>query len=379
MHQLKILFILISVSVFTSACSDSSSPTGLQKDGDRIVAGVNFTRLFALPTSAEIVAIQNEWANRQVSAQGFQLEASLDVALGTTPATLRVVSHIVDGFRHYGAILAPTGAAANSLAVMVYTHGGDNGFSLDELQLIATFNDNFLDKYAYIAPSFRSEPLRTNSETFLSEGDPSPWDRDVDDALALLEVALENTPAADPERIGVLGFSRGAAVAMLMAIRDPRIDLVVEFFGPTDFFGEFVQTVAEEAVLGTPRNLPGLDFLNATLIQPLKNGQLTIEDVRSEILRRSPVYFAAALPQLQVHHGTADATVPVTEAERLIAVMQDLGRTAPDFESYIYPNGGHNPFELSGSLLRAKDFLARLLQQGQSNRPLLAIQSFEHR
>ncbi|MFQ5627810.1 MAG: alpha/beta hydrolase family protein [bacterium] len=347
--------------IFILGCNNST-PTGVEKSSDRIVAGVNFTQLFAPPTADEISAIKDEWASRGISAENYQLVDSSQVLLGSAQATLRIVSHTVDGFRHYGAILTPNNAAAGSLPVMVYTHGGDGGLSVTEFQFIASFNDNNADKYVYVAPSFRSEPLRTESKFYRSEGDPSPWDRDVDDALALLNVALQNTPEANPDHIGIIGFSRGAAVAMLMAIRDPRIELVVEFFGPTDFYGEFVQTVTEETLLGQPRDLPGLDFLNETLIQPLQKGQLSIEEVRVEILRRSPVYFAEALPQLQVHHGTADPIVPVGEAERLIAVMQDLGRTAPDFESYLYPNGTHNPFTLPGSISRSANFLSRMLR-----------------
>ncbi len=83
-----------------------------------------------------------------------------------------------------------------------------------------------------------------------------------------------------------------------MAERDFRIDLVVEFSGPTDFFGPFVQEVTEEALRDTLGDLPGLEFLN------------------DEYIRRSPICYADRLPQLQVHHGTADETVPLGEAER---------------------------------------------------------------
>ena len=146
-----------------------------------------------------------------------------------------------------------------------------------------------------------------------------------------------------------------------MAERDPRIDVVVEFFGPTDFFGPFVQDVTEEALLGSPRDLPGLEYLNSEFIQPLKNGQLTIADMRPELIRRSPVYYAEHLPQLQVHHGTDDTTVPVGEAEQLIDVMAGLGRGAPGFEYYLYDGGIHDPISLSGSFQRSRDFAGRLL------------------
>jgi dipeptidyl aminopeptidase/acylaminoacyl peptidase len=182
----------------------------------------------------------------------------------------------------------------------------------------------------------------------------------VDDALSLLEVALATTPAADPGRIGVLGFSRGANVALLMSIRDPRIDAVVEFFGPTDFFGPFVREVVEDALEGQIRDLPGVAYLNQAFIQPLKNGSVTPSQVRLELLRRSPVYFADRLPDVQVHHGTADTVVPVGEAERLIEVVAALGRSAPGFEGFIYQGGTHNPLALPGSLPRTREFLSRL-------------------
>jgi dipeptidyl aminopeptidase/acylaminoacyl peptidase len=221
-------------------------------------------------------------------------------------------------------------------------------------------------EFVFVAPSFRSEPLIYDGTTYLSEGAPSPWDRDVDDALALLSVTLSGlVPEADPGRVGVIGFSRGANVALLMAERDTRIDLVVEFFGPTDFFGPFAQDVVEEALRGQLRDLPGLDYLNTQFIQPLKRGELTIADVRPELVRRSPVLYAGRLPPLQVHHGTDDEVVPVGEAERLIEVMQGLGRGEPEFEYYIYEGGTHNPLTLSGSLERTRDFAGRLLSAAQ--------------
>jgi dipeptidyl aminopeptidase/acylaminoacyl peptidase len=101
-------------------------------------------------------------------------------------------------------------------------------------------------------------------------------------------------------------------------------------------------------------------FLNQSFIQPLKEGTKTISEVRLEMLRRSPVYFAGMLPDVQVHHGTNDTVVPVGEGERLIEVMLGLGRGMPEFESYIYQGGVHDPLSLSGSLPRTRVFLGRL-------------------
>lgn len=344
-----------------SACGDSAGPE------DRIVAGVDLAELFAPPTPSEIAQIADEWSGRDVSVQGLDVVQTSAVIVGGTEDTVRIVSHTVDGVTHFGAILAPTGALAGSLPIVVIAHGGDNGIDVDDALLLLSFAfGGGQDNYVFVAPSFRSEPLVFQGTEYRSGGEPSPWDRDVDDALALLNAAIAITPAADADRIGVLGLSRGASVGLLMAIRDPRIDVVVEFFGPTDFFGPFVQEVVEEALLGMPRDLPGLAYLDSRFIQPLKNGELAIDDVRSELVRRSPVYYADRLPQLQVHHGTADAVVPVGEAERLIEVMSALGRGEPEFEAYLYSSGGHDPLTLQGSIGRTVDFLGRLLSVSTS-------------
>ncbi len=343
-----------------SACDDSTAPA------DRIVEGVDFAELFAAPSSAEINAVLASWSGRDVTARSVDVVATSAQQIGGVPATVRVLSHVVDGTaKHYGAVMVPDGVVPGSMPVLIYAHGGDGGVDIDELiPLLPIVLGLDASAYVLVAPSFRAEPLVFEGTTYLSEGEPSPWDRDVDDALALLNAVLASTPEADPDRIGVLGFSRGGAVGLLMAARDPRIDLIVEFFGPTDFFGPFVQDVVEEALRGSPRDLPGLAYLNAEFIQPLKRGEVTIADMRLELLRRSPVYFADRLPQLQIHHGTADEVVPVGEAERLIEVMVALGRGKPEFEHYLYPGGTHNPLSLSGSIPRTQSFIGRLLAPG---------------
>lgn len=328
---------------------------------DRTIEGVDFDRLFAPPTAAELEVVERDWARRDVSVRGYTVVDTMQARLAGVSSEVRIVSHTVDGRRHYGAVLAPAGAAPGSLPVLVYLHGGDGGVSLDEVMLVLGIAPALARSFVVVVPSFRSEPLRLGAAVYASEGPPSPWDGDVDDALALVNVALATTPAADAGRVGVLGFSRGATVGMLMAIRDPRIDQVVAFFGPTDLLGTFAQDVVADALRGRPRDLPGLDYLDAAYIQPLKAGDLSIAEARLELLRRSPRYFARHLPQLQLHHGTADPVVPASEARSLDEALRALGRTAPDYEFYLYEGGVHTPLSLAGSLERTADFLQRLL------------------
>jgi dipeptidyl aminopeptidase/acylaminoacyl peptidase len=358
----------LAVLALLGACRDSSSPAPAPPPPpppppDRIVAGVNLTLLFAPPTDPEILTILTEWTARAPAAAGVVELRAEDIPLGLGQARLQIVSHEVDGNSHVGAILTPAGAQARSLPILLFAHGGDHGANVEEaLNILPLIMGDMLNRFVYVVPAFRAEPLSYKGTSYLAEGSPSPWDRDVDDAMALVSVTAQTVAAADPNRIAVVGASRGGCVGLLMGIRDPRIDLVSEFAGPTDFFGPFVQRAVEDALLGNPPNLPGADFLNATLVQPLKNGALTIAAARLELLRRSPVYFANRLPALQVHHGTADNVVPVTEAQRLIAVMEGLGRRPPQFESYIYEGADHQTLLYQPlSIGRLRTFLARLL------------------
>ncbi len=354
MRPTRILPALALVLTF-SACDYTES--------ERIVGGVNFDVLFAQPSLSEISAIQADWASRDVSSRSARVEFSKTVQSGDKRYQVTIVSHTVAGPRHMGGVVYPDGAEPGSLPVLVYLHGGDGGASVDDeaLALIGLF-ESTLGEMVMVIPSFRDEALRFDGRTFTSEGPPSPWDRDVDDAMALLSVALDIAPAADPDRVALMGFSRGAGVALLMGARDERVDRVVEFFGPTDFFDSFVQDVTEEALLGAPRDLPGLDYLNGTFLQPLGAGTLAIDDVRSELVRRSAVLFVDGMPPVQLHHGTADPVVAVSQARSLIRAMQREGKTEAEFEGFLYEGGVHNPLTLDGSILRAAAFLEPVFQ-----------------
>jgi dipeptidyl aminopeptidase/acylaminoacyl peptidase len=212
----------------------------------------------------------------------------------------------------------------------------------------------------WVIPSFRSEPLTFAGQTWRSEGEPSPWDRDVDDTLGLIAAAAQLFPATDESCIGAIGVSRGAGVALLLSARDPRLRATVAFFGPTDFFGPFVREVAEEALRGQIRSLPGLTYLNERWLQPLRRGQITYEDARRALLTRSAAWFVDRIGPVQLHHGTADDVVPVSQAHAFIAAMTRIGRAAPDFEAYIYQGGGHNPLSMPGSPERTGQFIRSL-------------------
>lgn len=317
--------------------------------------------LFAPATQAEIDKISADWAARDVSAANVRVELSETLSLSGTPTDLRIISHVVGGARHYGAIVVPQGAAEQSLHVATYLHGGDGGVSVADLQFVGTALGELKDSFVYVVPSFRSEALRHGDRSWISEGTSSHWNYDVDDAIALVNVAFETTPEARPGSYSIIGGSRGAGVALLSGVRDDRIERIVAFFGPTDFFDTWVREIVREAALRMPRNLTGVAHLDSTIVQPFIRGETTRAEARLELVRRSSVLYAADLPSVQLHHGTLDQVVSVSQAESLIRTMEALGRGPPDFEAYIYEDGGHDFVTLQRAVERAVEFISRVL------------------
>lgn len=333
-----------------AACGDSTSPP---------VGGVDLGRLFAEPTTAELNAVVADWASRQPRAEDVVIETTQPFLLGAALVQLHVVSHVVDGARHYGAVLAPL-QASGPLPLLLYLHGGDGGVSVEEVALVSAGAGVNAGNVVWVVPSFRSEPLRAGSQSWTSGGTPSPWDRDVDDTLALLDVAASLVPNADRECVAAIGLSRGGGVALLLSARDPRVRATIDFFGPTDFFSTWVRDIAADALRDRPTSLPGLRHMNEAWLQPLRRGEVSYAETRLALLRRSPARFASRLGPVQVHHGTVDDVVPVSQSQALIDAMARIGRGAPDFEAFLYPGIGHNVFVMAAAPERTARFLGGL-------------------
>lgn len=310
------------------------------------VAGVlpqDLSPLFAAPTTLELANIRAEWASRNPIAEGYRLEAT---GLDAGGATVHVISHIVDGQRHFGAVRFPRNFDPSEVyRTIVLCHGGLDGIDLVQVDgFLATVGDTCVDTDAFIViPSFRGERLETSfAGQFISGGQPSFADRDVDDTIAMLTVCLQTYPQMDDARVSAFGISRGGAVAMLLSVRDPRVRRVVNNFGFSDLSLPSVRARIDEIQNNgvTPAGIGRVAW--ETSVQPWLLGTLPLAEARLEWIRRSACYFGEDLPMIQSHHGLSDTQVDASHTLVLIDALVGFGRSFPDVEVFYYPSGEHS-------------------------------------
>lgn len=287
--------------------------------------------LMAAPTDAEIAAVASDFALMTYACEddGFEV---VDTRAGVY-AHFSLVAYHSEGLRIYGIVTRPKNAG--NYPLLLYNHGGESGLTTTELDHPLSF------AFVQVASSFRSEPVYWFGETYVSDGEPSTWDGDVKDALVMLSCA-EQLADVDQSRVVTFGGSRGGAVSLLAAIRLPGKFLrVVELFGPTDFFDPIYRADLEALLnSGAEDTRPGVDLLRNEVIVPYLDGLMSLTDARKALLRRSALYFADRLPPVQIHHGTADEIVPITQSDRLAMQLENVNTGSEYFQ---YEGKGHDP------------------------------------
>lgn len=272
--------------------------------------------------SSEVEEISQYWDSFNLKSDSVWEESSF---MHRSNRELRVVGHLAEGDIHYGAIFLPRGYTKNaSYPVLLFAPGLNQlnpAVNLNKHSTIPSLSRKF-SSYIIVVPSYRGQSLIVDERSYCSDGFfGDAFDGATDDALRLLEVALETVEGADSTQVAVYGISRGGTVSLLAAARDKRIQAAISQAGPVDFLRRDV-----------------FDRYNLQYRYQFLNGKATFEERRKHILRSSPVHFIQDYEnKLLILHGTNDETVPLWNAEE---VLKRRGNDSLTFHEYW--DAGHN-------------------------------------
>ncbi len=323
---------------------------------------VDLDQLFLPPSTAETDAVVAEWNSRDVACYNYNVLHTTQV----NGLDVDIVAHDTEGLSsqtHYAFVRYPVNYdPANTYPILVSNHGGTNGTGPGALYSSSGCYEDFI----LVVPSYRGETLDASPlgfPSYISDGSVSEFDRDIDDALSLVNCVIANVSGAAANDITVMGGSRGGGVTYLMAIRDPRITRINVYFGATDHLSHPGYQERAEQYVNTGSavlNPPMWTVLNYG-VTPYLDGTLTLAQARQALLSRSVYYFIDLLPPLvQVHHGAVDFVVEVEHSQRLEQKMNLAGIIAPNFEYFEYADGNHgsniDPNDLRRDFICNTDF-----------------------
>ena len=226
----------------------------------------------------------------------------------------------IDGQPLDGVVIRPVGVQAGPAPAVVLLHGGPYGRSgrephlhpLDWGQLLATAG------FAVMMPNYRGSLGHGNAFAAAARGGMGTveWD----DVLAATDAAVERG-IADPDRLGIGGWSQGGFLAAWAVTQTDRFPAAVMGAGVSDW-GMMAATSdlpTVEAVFGgsTPWDGPGPHHAAAG----------------------SPVSYAARrTTPLLILHGAEDARVPVSQGQ---AFHRAAREQAAPVELVTYPREPH--------------------------------------
>ncbi len=310
---------------------DGSGPPLLAVGGERVITGFDAdgdTVAFTASTierPPELYAIGPDGQERRLTSLTERFAAHA----GVVPAE-RFTAPSTDGVEVDGWLLTPPGFdPAQRYPVVINVHGGPfaqygNRF-FDEAQIQAAAG------YVVVLGNPRGSSGRETAwgQAIMGPNHPKAPGRgwgsvDVDDVLATLDAALARCPAADPDRVGMLGGSYGGFMATWLAGTTTR----------------FKAICSERAV----NNLVSEEWNSdiATVFRT-NHGVNHLEDPEL-YARMSPIRFVREIETpILILHSEDDLRCPISQAEELFVALRLLDK---EVEFHRFPAEDH---ELSRS------------------------------
>ncbi len=253
-----------------------------------------------------------------------------------------IVSYRSEGLKIYALMTVPTGdRPEEGWPVVVFNHGYIPPSEYRPTERYIAYVDAFARSgYIVFRPDYRGH----GSSEGVARGPFMVPDYTVDVLNAV--ASLRHYADADPQRIGMWGHSMGGGITLRAMVVSRDVKAGVIWAGTV---GPYVEMLRKWGVRGAS----GTDELTARYGSPEQNS-----DFWRAISPNS--YLADLSGPLQLHHGTADQTVPLAWSELLYQQVLEAGRPV---ELYTYEGDDHNiSHNLDLALQRSVAFFDRYLK-----------------
>lgn len=285
------------------------------------------------PTPVPLHPLSIEYLReREYPASELVIEETLEVG----PNYFRyIASYTSDGLKIYGLLTIPFGEKpATGWPVIIFNHGYIEPSVYRTTERYVAYVDGFARSgYIVFRPDYRGHD-RSEGQARGAYGRPD-YVIDVLNATA----ALKAYPDADPQRIGMWGHSMGGYITLRAMVVDADIKAGVIWAGVVAAYDAMTD------IEGRPRF--GTRGLLETYGPPEQDPEFW-----ASISANS--YLADLSGPLQLHHGTADHSVPVFMSYTLAEEARAAGKEA---ELYIYDGDDHNlATYFTAAMLRSIEF-----------------------
>lgn len=246
-----------------------------------------------------------------------------------------IASYLSEGLKIYALLTVPFGEKPESgWPVIVFNHGYIPPEQYRTTERYVAYVDGFA-RNGYIV--FRSDYRGHGSSEGEARGSYGSPDYTIDVLNAV--TSMKNYPDADPDRIGMWGHSMGGHITLRAMVIDDDIKAGVIWAGVVASYPDLFERWRRRTD-GSPTPTPDPDNPRRRWRTDLQETYGSPDENPEFYASISANTFVADLSgPIQLHHGTADTSVPIEFSEILQQQIQDAGGVV---EYYVYQGDDHN-------------------------------------